>query len=556
MKSNQSTKTITGITSVCGGGKTQEVLKDLAFRQGMDEKLVIFASLTCALSQQSLEDYHKYANLGLSAECIDSTTVEKGVSVRDVLASRFMYAHKGVLFVTHATLLNETITPLLAHAEVIIDEVPSTSINHLFLKQSDQNVNELRKYCSFEVCPYNTAYSIVTLLDGDVTDSRGIVLSAEEAALMQIEAHSEGDNTYSQEFIDVLKFMVKGISVLYYQTKGAEGTNHVFKAVDYSTLDNLVTNAQSLTILGANIDTSLVGKFITNFLGLELVIKTSVNGKALPQKYKQKTRIVPFLKSGNWSNSVKSAYGSKVDNLAVNKLSNFTGNEDATVIDALHTFVIDNLGLDFIYAQNLTDKPLMTGKELADKNIKAISTACHGINGLRHYNKVACVAALNPKPDDIKLLDLMNSAGGLNQGVLSAALMEDRYLETTLQVIARGSVRNVTNPTNDEYLVVVADMRAAEYIASKFEDGYCTIDTSTSYELKREEYTVSDETKAKRDNAAMERLQVVVAILTDKKNKVDSMPNLLKKHGVSKRTFMNYKDEFKTQLVNQGLLKK
>ena len=541
-------KVIKTVSGICGCGKTQATLKELVNNQSNDEKLVIFASLTCQLSKQSLEDYKAFAfSLGLNAEQIDSTTNNSNTSVSDTLRQLVIDGFKGVLFVTHATLLNETLRPILQLADIIIDEIPASSVTPLFLHQSDNNVDQMRKYCEFNVCKHNPTYSVVSIKDSDITDHNGMVISAEEAANIQIEDYDNGDRTHSKEFINVLRFLVRGLSVLYYQSKNHK---HVFQALDFSLLDNLVGNAKSVTILAANINESLVGTVAASLMNINIESHIAIAGLELKQKHNHKIKIIPFLTKGNWSESMKNDYATKKPVMARGKLKDYVLTEP-TVLEVFQGFVLQHLSSDFLYFPNIGDAPLANAEQLESKNIIKLTTACHGINNYRDFKKVAFTAALNPTPDHLKLLDLVNTTSGLMPQTLSNALITDRYLEAAYQCVARSGIRNHV-VSNDVYTVVVPDMRAAQYIAEHFEDGCVEIDSKSGFEVLR---TSSEAAQTKMQSSVELRLAIVKNILMDKKNKVAAMPELFAKHGITKPTFDRYKREFKSELQSLGLIK-
>ena len=304
---------------------------------------------------------------------------------------------------------------------------------------------------------------------------------------------------------------------------------------DCRLLDNLVGNAKSVTILAANINESLVGTVAASLMNINIESHIAIAGLELKQKHNHKIKIIPFLTKGNWSESMKNDYATKKPVMARGKLKGYVLTEP-TVLEVFQDFVLRHLSSDFLYFP---------------KNIIKLTTACHGINNYRDFKKVAFTAALNPTPDHLKLLDLVNTTSGLMPQTLSNALITDRYLEAAYQCVARSGIRNHV-VSNDVYTVVVPDMRAAQYIAEHFEDGCVEIDSKSGFEVLR---TSSEAAQTKMQSSVELRLAIVKNILMDKKNKVAAMPELFAKHGITKPTFDRYKREFKSELQSLGLIK-
>lgn len=220
---------------------------------------------------------------------------------------------------------------------------------------------------------------------------------------------------------------------------------------------------------------------------------------------------------------------------------------------------------------------LLSSDDFAALDIEHLTPKVHGLNCYSHLNKAAVLFAANPKPDEQHLIRIAARAiDGMNPDDAIHSILIERYLESCYQFLARIGFRLSIEESGDQvYTVVVPDIRAANYLASWFEDGCATIDVSHSYgtkELERSELrakvrsekqakvkaekAVTKLNKAKERKSAVDDKQraIVKAILLDKKNKVGRMKDLLIKHGIAAPTFAKYKAKFKPELKELGLL--
>lgn len=182
--------------------------------------------------------------------------------------------------------------------------------------------------------------------------------------------------------------------------------------------------------------------------------------------------------------------------------------------------------------------------ELKDQ-ASVTTSAVHGMNHLRHLDNAAFLATARPSPFEVKALRMFAKDRGLDADALVDAVITERCYEAMYQCVARTSIRMpYVKVQGRKHIFVVPDMKYAEYLSEWFVDGCVNIDTSLSLD------TLS---ATKREDAYYERRRIAVAILTDKKNKVGKVKDLLMKYGISRPTFSNYVKEHKQHLVEVGL---
>lgn len=509
------------ITSRCGGGKTQIVIDHL-----QSDVLTIFASKTVRLSMQSYEDCKKR---GVNCKRIDESSVGKGKVLSTVTDLVERYNYTGVLFITHATLANLP-NSVLNKAVVIVDEIPQDLAKCLCLSVLDRNAPAIfNTWFNKLPCPHMN-YQLVELKE----EYRAEALSLANAIRKGVET------SYSSIVADILEFLInKTHAVLYttVTTTKKHGVKHLFQAVQYSPLERVAANATSLTILAANIKDSLFGFIAEQVLDYSLI---KVNA-GLETKHKNKVTIIPFLKSGKWSATLKNKPVCEALNEA-SKTSNLT------VCQEIQLFSERLLKEDFLLFKNENDDVCINTSK-----VDVLSTQVHGINSYRHINKASFIGSLNIDPFETKLLRMFAIDNDIELNLVDM-VTTGRCYESAYQCLARTGIRNqYVKGDATEYTFIVPDMKYAKYIESWFEAGCVTIDTSHSFTVAKPK--VSQEALAKKEDRGLTRLQLAVAILTDKKNKVGKMSDILKSHGVSNVTFCAYKKEFESELTVMGLLK-
>lgn len=533
-------KTVDCATGRCGSGKTLATLTRLATQQQVNPNLTLWASLTRELSKKSFEFYN--SQLPNKALLVDSSTVS---CVQSKLTDLVLSGYDGVIFVTHNALLNESLDGVLGRSNVICDEIPTSSIELLQLTQTNDTFHVLLEFCEFNQCRHSSAFQTVSLKEN---------CSIYDKAVRIVDNHRKtvnADKTYSKELINILDFLIKGYTVTYYSANKEDGKDqivlHKFQAVHSKPAERLIEQSAALTILGSNLDSSMFGLLAKNKFNCNIVEHSSIGGTELEQKHKHKARIIPYLLNADWSDSIKrkSVHEALENRLTENKHS---------VREDIQIFAANLLGSDYLLFANESDSKhlIHSVRDYQSKGVEVLSTQVHGLNTFRHYEKACFMAAANPKPDELKLLGVASHDLGLLSKDMVNAVVTERYLEASYQCIARTAIRNLS-PTEQEHVFIVPDMRSAKYIANRFESGSCTIDTSHGYNLIKKKREVSRTVK---DILAEKRLSIVKSVLLDKQAKVGPMADILKKHSIHRNTFEKYKKEFKSHLIEIGLLKK
>ncbi|WP_318465417.1 hypothetical protein [Photobacterium leiognathi] len=542
MKNNNTNLVADVVKAACGGAKTYQSLIELGKKQSQNPEFTLWGSLTNNLSADSFKTFTElFPNV--EAHLVDSSTVRQGESVRDVLTQYSWDAKSGkfngVLFVSHDSLLNDALTGTLSLANVICDEAPTSAIGLISVKNDDITYKFIERYVQFSVCEVDSNYLIVSLKDDEDLQ---VELS------QTIEAHTlptgERANFLSSHVIELFQLLLAGYDMVYY-SKGKAVVNHYFQAIKYQPAENLIKHSKSLTLLAASPENTLFGILAQKKLGCNFNYKTQANNVELPQLHTHKVRIIPYLVKGNISKDLKN----KVTNQAT---VNREPEERHTVREDMELFARVQLKGDFLYFVNSADEPLLplTAAERKDKNIIRHRIMVHGLNAYKDFTKAAYIASVNPDPSERGLLKIAAKNLNLEESELLQACITERYLESCYQCLARTIIRCHGVQTDKEIIFVVPDMRAAEYVASKFADGYVTIDTSKGYEVLKETVKSADQKVKELANLAK-----VKAVLADHKAKVAKLPELFKKHGMSESTFKRTKKAHKEELQALGLIK-
>lgn len=522
------------ISGVCGSGKSvgtslaMRCVHELAALQGSLD-VTIFASKTIELSHQNHSNYVHMISLpdGKSVAWSETPTLlidsELSANVNQQINEAIAGGFKGVIFTTHAAL--EMISEHnLNRCDVFVDEVPDNLAHYMAVKHTDsfltRNISEWVDLLPIEG---NNDFQLAKLKP----------CVDKEEVLNLVNAVRTGKNTaITAAMANILEFLVLDYSVMYYSAASDDTLVQYFHAVKYHALEKVIKNAKSLHVLAANVDASVFGYVCERVLNTPLEL-TAYEGRLLKQKHNHKVTIVPFLIDGEWSNNLKQS-------VASDKLD--TDSEEV-VANLIQKFSLDVLGSDFLMFHNKDDVLI---SDVIRADVTPLLTQVHGMNNYRHIDKASFIASLRPSPYEEKVLRLFEKEiAGTDKGELYNRVVTGRCYEAAYQCCLRTGLRN-HEPNNNEFVLVVPDMKYANYIAERFEDGCVTIDTSKGYKTK---------TAQKRAEAKDNRLDTVVAILTDKKNKVAKMPELLTKYGIHRNSFNNYKKEFKAELQALGLVK-
>ncbi|MFZ3462592.1 hypothetical protein [Vibrio harveyi] len=547
-------RTVIAITAALGSGKSDKAMKaiGLAYRQNQ-KQFTLWASLTNELSEQS---YEKFRLMFPDVPCvrIDSSTI-KGDEfdedrVYDALIQIGQKAARGdfdgIVFTSHASVLAAH-KGVLKLARVIVDEIPTSAVDLITLTQLDKTYQKTLEYVQFEPCPDNPKFQKVSLKEDEETLCKvhNLVNNAKEGVRTGKKTYR--DNTYSKDFISLLDHLLKGYKIVYYTIRQEDAdseekrTVHVFQAIVYEPAQKLVSNADSLIILGSNIKESMFGIMVqSDHIGAEIKESSTIMQIELPRYHMHRNvRIVPYLTEGNISATLKEKH--------ISEALEERQTEYGTIADDMQIFANRILGSDYLLFKNNDDKEYYSNY-VKDYGVIVKSTQSHGQNQYRHINKAAYIAAANPAPDELKLLGVASRDLEIGSNSMTQAVITERYLDACFQCIGRTAIRN-HNDLDVPCVFVVPDMRAADYLAERIPNAF--IDVNQGYKRKK---TINKEVIAKRNAAAEKRKQVLISILMDKKAKVGKMAEILKKHSISQPTFARYRKEFKNDADIQELL--
>jgi len=262
------------------------------------------------------------------------------------------------------------------------------------------------------------------------------------------------------------------------------------------------------------------------------IVEKDINDRVtLVQKHRNQVKIIPFLKKGQWSTTLRMKPANKA----------LMQNDQPVTSDQPVRFLAQAFadtclaGKDFLITLNQNDRLISS---LDRPGVFPTSTAVHGMNTFRHLDHAVYLASTNPTPFDIKSFRMFAKDNALDE--------EKLLHETAYQCIARTSIRNDQPDPSKEHVIIVPDMDYAEYIAGWFEPGCATIDTRHSYIT-----TYDDSQQLKEEH----RRTAVIHIMSERLQNKGKLKDLTKKSGISMSSFKRYKKEFQFELEQLGLLK-
>ncbi len=519
------------VVSRCGGGKSVHTVEQLHIHleQQTTLSLVLFASKTNALTQQNHDRFQGMIDKsGSHVQAVRIDTTTQGL-VMDALSSLLSSKFKGVVFISHHSLA--MIKPeLLAGVSLFIDEVPQELVKYLSVKYEAQDGGaKWENFITTTKSPHSGYQKVILNPQASTDDIRRFIINVLEGR----------DNSTSKEVASLLLFLLDDYEVLY--TTTTDSNNRVYKlyqTTHWLQLKGIVDNVNQLVILSAQLEHTLFGFIAKNLLNLKIVQVNITSQLSLEARHKNKVRILPLLEKGSWSAQLKSSLASE-KLVQRNKLVT----SDLSVSDYAQEFV-STVFKNEEFVLTLNNREELIGA-LQKSNVKRTSSAVHGLNKYRDIHHAAYLSSTRPSPFEIKALRLFASDHGLDGDALIESVIAERCYEASYQCLARTSIRSPQANPEMEHLFIVPDMKYAKYIATWFEDGCANIDTTRSFA------TVNAEDQ---ESAFYNRRQIVIRILTDKKNKVAKVSELLKREGISQATFSRYKREHRDNLIELGLV--
>lgn len=522
------------VGSRCGGGKSINTIEQLHIhlkKTQPSEETVVFASVTNDLTRQNHEEFEVVSSgsssTGIASIRIDS--LENQGKVVKEFSEALSTGYQGVIFISHMT-LSLVDAGLLQGIRLIVDEIPKDLVNLLSIRrEAKDHGDKWEGYLNTQASPHAGYKSVI------------IDPSADKNEILRLidNIRSEKDNTKTRKVAELLEFLLADYEVMYTTiTNSKNRTYRLYQAVHWQKLYQITRNVDSFAILSAQLKSSLFGFIAQSFLGLTITDADITPGFTLEAKHEKKVRIIPFLKEGTWSTTLKSKPANEVlhhEDDAVTSTS--------SVITYAQEFADNLMGnRNFLVTLNKKD-PLIHG--LKRDGVVRTRIAMHGMNNFRNYDHAVYLASNRPSPFEIKPLQMFASDHGLSREDIVEAVVTERCHETAYQCIARTSIRETSNKPNRVHVLIVPDMGHANYIASWFDSGYATIDTQFSY---------STQLSKEQDTAANKRKIIVTQILMERLLGQEKLNSLVKNAGISMSTFKRYKEEFRDELEKDGLL--
>lgn len=520
------------VSSRCGGGKSREAIRELvrhlASMQPVSETY-LFASNTLALSDQNysftLDEVSKYPQCHIPVKKVDYETAVG--TVADEIKKLLKGGYKGVMFISHKAL--SILSPQqLRDVRVVIDEVPQDLAGTLMVRHDPSRQNaSWEQYLQFS---QTTNGDEIVSLTPNVKDSvQGMVR----------DIRSGFDNTLSYSVADLLEHLLEGQEPVYRGKTTMDGKPcRMYQAVYYHPLKKLVDNVSYLAILSAQLKDTLFGFICLELLKLPIVEKPVNDSTQLEKKHKNRARIIPILSGGDWSTALREKPANEI---LVNSQGQFVSSTLPVGMYA-QEFAERILGRqEFMITLN-TDEQML--ESLEDRGIIRTTTRVQGMNHLKNLDHAVYLASTNLTPFDVRIYRKFANDRSLSITRLLKAIKIERSYETAYQCIARTSVRDQPK-TLKINTFIVPDIEYAYYIASWFEVGCARVLPQQSFLTKRE----YDLRVAKK-----KRLETLIDILTQRRDKKAKLQDLLKAAGLSRTAYDNHIDEFRLELNLKGLL--
>jgi hypothetical protein len=530
------TQSIIHITSHCGGGKSFHTITELHNHllktrlDDQDSRFFILASKTNRLSQQNYEQFSSECQLQQSNvpyKLIDSSITSTNVMAD--ITNHIRYHKEGVLFISHAAV--SLIEPsLLVGTMVIFDEVPDNLVKELRLFHEDKdNGQTWEKFLSYQPQTDSELQKVTLAANTDPNEVSRYISNIQ----------TKKDNATTSNVAEMLQFLLDNHEDMYFMSKKQnEITTNYYTGINWRRLDELRRYASSIVILSAELKRTLLGFVALNVAGLDIQ-ENSITPSIILQATHKKTAIIyPILKDRTWSTYIKSKSAAEV---LVDKNLNIL--PDDTVFDhACRKALTEFGGMEYLLIMNKKDRKNASSE---DDNINIISSSSYGSNSYSNYHHAAYFSSNRPDPVEIRSLSLFASKYKQNPAYLIECVITERCYESAYQCLARTSIRNSTDSFEGPHLFFVPDIKYAEYVASWFEQGYATIDTSLSCTVQP--------TPAKQTRIEIQ-IKQLAWILTESKANKTPIKVLVTKAGISIPTYNRLRAKHKTLMVARGLM--
>ncbi|MEQ0974652.1 DEAD/DEAH box helicase family protein [Pseudomonas aeruginosa] len=411
-------KTIYIAEALPGSGKSTKFINTLPdFLPG---KHLVYAMPTNALIRELAQDIKTKA--GIIPTVITSDTTDHVVAnIEKALASN----HFPLLMVTHES-LRRVDARLLAGWELVMDEVPSVSDcwSHQF--DSISYLGSLDNYLS-------------------IGEDKKAVVKPEHIVLVESIVKSKESSAFSASAIEVLKASLTPKCSVEVEKQSSKGKRLV-RIVRYRDYLPAFTYANSVHILANNVRDTLLGAHARSqgFTFTESVFTPDFDG------YGKRVELHPFLK-GKYS---KTQSLMQRNGEALIKWNNDT--QLGSWLDGVTAMIGDEESLAFMHdwvEYNFTE------------NVTKLPIDSRGINGYQDRSVAICLQHGNVSPDDALSFHSLSEMLGVPVPEIRKAIEFERFYESTLQAVARTSLRDRDSAA--PVVLFVQNMEMAKYLQGK-----------------------------------------------------------------------------------------
>ena len=473
-------KTLFIAEALPGSGKSTKFIQSLP--ELILDSHIVYAMPTNALIKELALDIKLKA--GISPTVITSdTTSHVTVSVERALAAR----SQPLVMLTHEA-LRRIDARLLAGWELVVDEVPSVSDckGHQF--DSISYLGSIGNYLT-------------------VTPEKKAEIKPESIALVENMIKAKDSSALSESALDVLKAMLTPKCSVEVEAQNTKGKRLV-RIVRYRDFLPAFSYANSVHILANNVRDTLLGIHAKHQgWGFEPSLFTpEFDG------YGKRVELHPFL-TGKYSKtqSMMQRNGKPADTWD-------DGVQLADWLRCITAMVGDEKGLAFAHQwmnHNFND------------NITKLPIDSRGINGYQDRHIAICLQHGNVSPDDGLSFHTLGEMLGVPVAEVRKAIEFERFYESTLQAVARTSLRD--RSSTEPVTLFVQSMDMAVYLQSKL-GRLSTINTELSMTPWEKE-----QSEKKKDKALLQA-QAVSLLIEDGMSRKEIAENL----GVPYKSIRNW----------------
>jgi hypothetical protein len=401
-----------------GSGKSTKFIE--ALPSLIHTNKIVYAMPTNALIKELALTINQKA--GISPLVITSDTVEHVIAhLEKVLAA----STQPLVMVTHEA-LRRVDSRLLEGWELVVDEVPSVSDCKGYQFDSISYLGSLGNYLT-------------------INAEKKATLKFENIALVENMIKAKDSSALSDSALDVLKAMLTPKCSVEVEAQTPKGKRLV-RIVKYRDFLPAFSNANSVHILANNVKDTLLGIHAT-YQGWQFepsIFTPEFDG------YGKRVELHPFLTTKySKTQSMMQRNGKPAD----------TWDEGVQLADWLRcitAMVGDEKGLAFAhqwmqynFSESITKLPIDS----------------RGINGYQDRHIAICLQHGNVSPDDALSFHTLGDMLGVPVTEVRKAIEFERFYESTLQAVARTSLRD--RSSTEPVTLFVQSMEMAEYLKEK-----------------------------------------------------------------------------------------